>query len=158
MQRVYPGQKINLVGTLLAVLAFGITGEMAVNLIGCLITGAGILPAEGRFLVSHTVRTAILIGLLSGLRHSHPTVLQTFTLLRDGKFELAILNVVRSIISWSVNRVDWLRFGESFLRGIMTIPEEGFPLRVYVGESDRHGPIYGKDSAFVRGCFRWWLI
>ena len=35
----------------------------------------------------------------------------------------------------------------------MTIPEEGFPLRVYVGESDRHGPIYGKDSAFVRGCF-----
>jgi|GEM_PF-5488371 len=24
----------------------------------------------------------------------------------------------------------------------MTIPEEGFPLRVYVGESDRHGPIY----------------
>jgi len=35
----------------------------------------------------------------------------------------------------------------------MTIPEEGFPLRVYVGESDRHGPIYGKDSAFVRGGF-----
>jgi hypothetical protein len=35
----------------------------------------------------------------------------------------------------------------------MTIPEEGFPLRVYVGESDRHGPICGKDSAFVRGGF-----
>ena len=34
----------------------------------------------------------------------------------------------------------------------MTIPEEGFPLRVYVGESDCHGPIYGKDSAFVGGC------
>jgi hypothetical protein len=74
VQRVYPGQKINLVRTLLAVLAFWITREMAVNLIGCLITGAGILPAEGRFLVSHTVRTAILIGLLIGLRHSHPTV------------------------------------------------------------------------------------
>ena len=55
MRSVYPGQKINLVGTLLAVLVFGITGEMAVNLIGCLITGAGILLAEGRFLVSHTV-------------------------------------------------------------------------------------------------------
>ena len=73
--------------------------------------------------------------------------MQTFTLLRDGEFELAILNVVTSNISWSVNRVDWLRFGESFVRGIMMIPEEGFPLRVYVGESDRHGPIYGKDSA-----------
>ena len=49
--------------------------------------------------------------------------------------------------------MDWLRFGQSFVRGIMTIPEEGFPLRVYVGESDRHGRIYGKDSAFVRGGF-----
>ena len=40
-----------------------------------------------------------------------------------------ILNVVTSNISRSVNRVNWLRFGESFVRGIMTIPEEGFPLR-----------------------------
>jgi len=49
----------------------------------------------------------------------------------------------------------WIGYvlGGSFVRGIMMIPEEGFPLRVYVGESDRHGPIYGKDSAFVRGCF-----
>ena len=84
MQRVYPGQKINLVGTLLAVLAFGITGEMAVNLIGCLITGAGILPAEGRFLVSHTVRTAILIGLPSGLRHSHPRFADLYAAARWG--------------------------------------------------------------------------
>jgi hypothetical protein len=37
------GSKDQLVGTLLAVWAFGITGEMAVNLIGCLITGAGVL-------------------------------------------------------------------------------------------------------------------
>ena len=64
-----------------------------------------------------------------------------------------ILNVVTSNISRSVNRVNWLRFGESFVGGIMTIPEEGFPLRVYVGESYRRGPIYGKDSAFVKGWF-----
>jgi len=152
VQRVYPGQKINLAGTLLAVLAFRITGEMTVNLIGCLITAAGILPAEGRFLL------VILFGrrsLSDYLADSDILIhgLQTFTLLRDGEFELAILNVVTSNISWSVNRGDWLRFGESFVRGIMTIPEEGFPLRVYVGESDRHGPIYGKDSAFVRACF-----
>ena len=133
MQRVYPGQKINLVWTLLAVLAFGITGGNGGQLIGCLIAGAGILPAEGRFLVSHTVRTAILIGLLSGLRHSHPTVCRPLRCCATG-FELAILNVITSNISWSVNRVDWLRFGGSFVRGIMTIPEEGFPLRVYVGE------------------------
>lgn len=95
VQRVYLRQKINLVGTLLTVLAFEITGEMAVNLIGCLITGAGILPAEGRFLVSHTVRTAILIGLLRGFRHSHPTVCRPLRCC-DGEFELAILNVVTS--------------------------------------------------------------
>jgi F420-0:gamma-glutamyl ligase-like protein len=89
VQRVYPGQKINLIGTLLAVLAFGITGgKMAVNLIGCLITGAGILPAEGRFLVSHTCSDG--------------------DLLRDGEFELAILNVVTSNISWSV--IVWIGY------------------------------------------------
>ena len=98
MQRVYPGQKINLVGTLLAVLAFGITGEMAVNLIGCLITGVGILLTEGRFLVSPTVRTVILIGLLSGFTTFSSYDLQTFTLLRDGEFGLAILNGVTSNI------------------------------------------------------------
>ena len=48
--------------------------------------------------------------------------------------------------SWSVNCVDWLRFGHRFVRGIMTIPEEGFPLRLFVDENDldRHGnhPLY----------------
>jgi len=125
---------------------------MAVNLIGCLITGAGILLAEGRFLVSHTVQTAILIGLLSGLRHSHPTVCRPFAAARRGiwasDFEYGFVEYFLVC-----QLCGWLRFGESFLRGIMTIPEEGFPLRVYVGESDRHGLIYGKDSALVRGCF-----
>lgn len=65
MQRVYPGQKINLVGTLLAVLAFGITGGNGGQPHRLSNNRRGILPAEGRFLVSHTVRTAILIGYLA---------------------------------------------------------------------------------------------
>ena len=46
--------------------------------------------------------------------------------------------------SWSVNCVDWLRFGQSFVRGIMTIPRNDFRLRLFVGESNHYGnhPLY----------------
>src|ERR1043165_3407626 len=74
VQSVYGGQKINFGWASSCGISFPDHSGNGGNLIGCLITGAGILLAEGRFLVSHTVRTAILIGLLSGLRHSHPTV------------------------------------------------------------------------------------
>ena len=73
-------------------------GTMAVNLIGCLITGAVFFLTEERFTISHTVRTVILIGLLGGFTTFSAYGLQTFTLLRDGAFGLAILNVVTSNI------------------------------------------------------------
>ena len=73
-------------------------GTMAVNLIGCLVTGAVFFLTEERFLVSPTVRTVILIGLLGGFTTFSSYGLQTFTLLRDGEFGLAILNVVTSNI------------------------------------------------------------
>ena len=92
----------------LAVLAFGICGETVWrdfslgndggNLIGCLVTGAVFFLTEERFLVSPTVRTVILIGLLGGFTTFSSYGLQTFTLLRDGEFGLAILNVVTSNI------------------------------------------------------------
>src|SRR4029079_16152818 len=67
-------------------------GTMAVNLIGCLITGAVFFITEERLLISPTVRTVILIGLLGGFTTFSAYGLQTFTLLRDGAFGLAILN------------------------------------------------------------------
>jgi len=73
-------------------------GTMAVNLIGCFVTGAVFFLAEERFLVSPTVRTVILIGLLGGFTTFSSYGLQTFTLLRDGEFGLATLNVVTSNI------------------------------------------------------------
>jgi CrcB protein len=73
-------------------------GTMAVNLIGCFVTGAVFFLTEERFLVSPTVRTVILIGLLGGFTTFSSYGLQTFTLLRDGEFGLAILNVVTSNI------------------------------------------------------------
>jgi len=69
---------------------------MAVNLLGCLVTGAVFFLSEERFLVSPTVRTVILIGLLGGFTTFSSYGLQTFTLLRDGEFGLGILNMIAS--------------------------------------------------------------
>jgi len=71
-------------------------GTMVVNLIGCLVTGAVFFLTEERFVVSPTVRTVILIGLLGGFTTFSAYGLQTFTLLRDGEVGLAILNVIAS--------------------------------------------------------------
>ncbi len=65
-------------------------GTMAVNLIGCLVAGVVFFLTEERLLVSPPVRTVILIGLLGGFTTFSSFGLQTFTLLRDGEFGMAI--------------------------------------------------------------------
>ncbi len=71
-------------------------GTMVVNVVGCLIAGAVFNLTEERFLVNPTLRTVILIGLLGGFTTFSSYGLQTFTLLRDGEFGLASLNIVVS--------------------------------------------------------------
>ena len=71
-------------------------GTMAVNLIGCLAAGAVFYVTEERFVVSPTMRTVILIGLLGGFTTFSSYGLQTFVLLRDGEYGLATLNIVTS--------------------------------------------------------------
>ena len=71
-------------------------GTMVVNVLGCLIAGAVFNLTEERFLVNPTLRTVILIGLLGGFTTFSSYGLQTFTLLRDGEFGLATLNIVVS--------------------------------------------------------------
>ncbi|HEY2964534.1 MAG TPA: fluoride efflux transporter CrcB [Pyrinomonadaceae bacterium] len=71
-------------------------GTMAVNLIGCFVTGAVFYLSEERFLINPALRTVILIGLLGGFTTFSSYGLQTFTLLRDGEFGLATLNVALS--------------------------------------------------------------
>jgi len=71
-------------------------GTMAVNLVGCLLTGLVFYLTEERFLFSPTARTVILIGLLGGFTTFSAYGLQTLTLLRDGQVGLATLNVVAS--------------------------------------------------------------
>ena len=71
-------------------------GTMAVNLVGCFLAGAVFYITEERFLVSPTLRTIILIGFLGGFTTFSSYGLQTFTLLRDGEFGLAAVNVAVS--------------------------------------------------------------
>jgi CrcB protein len=71
-------------------------GTIAVNMIGCLMTGVVFFLTEERFLLSPTVRMVLLIGLLGGFTTFSAYGLQTSALLRDGEFGLAILNVVTS--------------------------------------------------------------
>lgn len=71
-------------------------GTLIVNVVGCLVSGAVFNLTEERFLVDPMVRTVILIGLLGGFTTFSSYGLQTFTLLRDGEFALAALNITVS--------------------------------------------------------------
>jgi len=71
-------------------------GTMVVNILGCLLAGAIFNLTEERFLMNPTLRTVILIGFLGGFTTFSSYGLQTFTLLRDGEFGLATLNVAVS--------------------------------------------------------------
>jgi CrcB protein len=71
-------------------------GTMVVNVLGCFMAGAIFNLTEERFLVNPTLRTVILIGLLGGFTTFSSYGLQTFTLLRDGEFGLATLNILVS--------------------------------------------------------------
>ena len=63
-------------------------GTMAVNLIGCFVTGVVFFLTEERLFLTPTVRTVILNGLLGGFTTFSAYGLQTFTLLHDGEFVL----------------------------------------------------------------------
>jgi fluoride exporter len=74
-------------------------GTLVVNLLGCFLIGLLFYLFEERFLVNQTVRTAVLIGFLGGFTTFSSFGLQTFTLLQDGEFGLAILNMTASNIA-----------------------------------------------------------
>ncbi|HET9478243.1 MAG TPA: fluoride efflux transporter CrcB [Pyrinomonadaceae bacterium] len=71
-------------------------GTLVVNLIGCLLAGLLFYILQERFVVNPTARTVIFIGLLGGFTTFSSFGLQTFTLLQDGEFALAALNLTAS--------------------------------------------------------------
>ena len=72
------------------------TGTLVVNLVGCFLVGLLFYLLEERFLVNQTARTAVLIGFLGGFTTFSSFGLQTFTLLQDGEFGFAVLNLTAS--------------------------------------------------------------
>lgn len=71
-------------------------GTLVVNIIGCFLAGLLFYLLQERNLVSPTTRTIVMIGLLGGFTTFSSFGLQTFTLLRDGEFWFATLNLVGS--------------------------------------------------------------
>lgn len=72
------------------------TGTLVVNLSGCFLVGFLFQLTEERFLVQPALRTALLIGLLGGYTTFSSFAMQTLTLLRDGEWMLATMNVLIS--------------------------------------------------------------
>lgn len=73
-------------------------GTLAVNALGCFVAGFLFYFMYERFLTSPTSRTIIFIGFLGAFTTFSSYSLQTFMLLRDGEFYLALLNVAASNI------------------------------------------------------------
>ena len=71
-------------------------GTLIVNLVGCFLAGLLFCLLQERYLVNHTARTVVMIGFLGGFTTFSSFGLQTFTLLQDGEFGLAALNVIAS--------------------------------------------------------------
>jgi hypothetical protein len=78
-------------------------------------------------LVSLPVRMVIIIDCSADLQHSHLRFADLYAAAR-GQIWIGDFECDTSNDSWSINCADWLLFGQSFVRGIMTIPREGFPL------------------------------
>lgn len=72
------------------------TGTLVVNIVGCFVAGLLFYFFQERNLVSPTTRTVVMIGFLGGFTTFSSFGLQTFTLLRDGEFWFATLNIVGS--------------------------------------------------------------
>lgn len=68
-------------------------GTLAVNLIGCFLVGLLFHLMQERFLVNQNLRAIIMVGLLGGFTTFSSFGLQTFTLLQDGEFGFAALNL-----------------------------------------------------------------
>jgi fluoride exporter len=92
------------------------TGTLLVNIIGCFLAGFLFYPLHERLLVSEVIRTALTIGFLGGFTTFSSFGLQTFTLLRDGEYAFALVNVLISNaiglasvwIGYSLARLVWV--------------------------------------------------
>jgi CrcB protein len=73
-------------------------GTMAVNLLGCLLIGVFAGLAESRQLFGPELRTFALIGLLGGFTTFSTLGYETFAMIRDDEYLLAVANVGAQVV------------------------------------------------------------
>ncbi|MBV8567502.1 MAG: fluoride efflux transporter CrcB [Methylobacteriaceae bacterium] len=75
-------------------------GTILVNVTGCFVIGlfATLTGAEGRLLVSGTVRQFVMIGICGGYTTFSSFSLQTLNLMRDREWLFAAANIALSVI------------------------------------------------------------
>lgn len=71
-------------------------GTLAVNALGCFVAGFLFYFMYERYLTTPPSRSLVFIGFLGAFTTFSSYSLQTFMLLRDGEFYLALLNMVAS--------------------------------------------------------------
>ena len=71
--------------------------NLIINVSGSFAIGVLAELFETRFLVSPTVRVALLTGVLGGYTTFSSFAFETFSLIRDGELWLAVLNVTSSV-------------------------------------------------------------
>ena len=72
--------------------------NLVINVTGSFLIGVLAELFEARLLISPTARVALLTGVLGGYTTFSSFTFETVTLLRDGEFGLATLNVSSSVI------------------------------------------------------------
>jgi CrcB protein len=74
-------------------------GTFAVNVVGCAVFGAIAGAAEQRVPLSSDLRAFLLIGVLGGFTTFSSYAFESFSLLRDGQFLGAALNIAGQVVA-----------------------------------------------------------
>lgn len=74
-------------------------GTFVVNLTGCLVFGAIVGAATERVQLAPTLRLFLLTGILGGFTTFSSYAFESFTLVRDGQFVWASINIAGQVIA-----------------------------------------------------------
>ena len=73
-------------------------GTLAVNLLGCFIIGALMTLTETKLQFSQNVRLWLMAGFVGAFTTFSTFILETFNLAQDGRFFLALSNILVSVV------------------------------------------------------------
>jgi CrcB protein len=73
-------------------------GTFAVNAVGCLVFGAIAGAASQRVQIAPELRVFLLVGVLGGFTTFSSYAFESFSLVRDGQFLAASLNIVGQVV------------------------------------------------------------